>query len=171
MSVSPDDEPPDHGESSHLLSWGGIIAKATQDVNGEQAGIEEQGIELGHIYSPSTDRDGQARGQDSAIDYGREHFSVPKVSLPRGLRACYRWIQGRQPSRPFKITTIFPQIQHLPVNLLDKWFGGKQKVWLLLAFCLCWVASFTAILAISERSCRIPGYKSPLRLSCVSRLW
>lgn len=115
--------------------------------------LEAQGIELGDM---------------SALPGGT---TARECSLPPRFSALFQWLGGPRPSRPFRISPSFPQIENLPVRFLDRHLEWRQKFWLLLALCLVWIVSFSAISAVSERSCRVPGYKSPLRLSCVSRPW
>ena len=98
--------------------------------------------------------------------------SGPKESAARVVYALYRWAKGPRQLRPFRIEPILPQLQNVPLVLLQKYFPKrKQQFWLLIILCLLWVSVFLGVLSTSISGCQVPGYKTPVRLSCVSRFW
>lgn len=100
------------------------------------------------------------------------HHDGPKTSTARIFHALYRWIKGPRPPRPFKIRPILPELQNVPPALLQKYFPSqKQKFWLLVMFYFLWLSVSLGVLSISLSGCKVPGYETPVRLSCVSRFW
>ena len=96
---------------------------------------------------------------------------VPK-SVQRVINSVATWIKGPQPPRPYKIRPFFPAVQNAPVRLLDRYLPKRrQKIWLLVAFYVVWLLSFSLVLRRSAFSTEIAGYGSPVRVSCSSRVW
>lgn len=96
--------------------------------------------------------------------------------IPQRLQSRWRriivWVRGPQPPRPWKIQPFFPKIQTAPVQLLDRWLPQKKhKILLLVAFYLAWVAAFALVLHRSAFAADIPGYGSPVRITCTDRFW
>ena len=79
-----------------------------------------------------------------------------------------RWLEGPRPSRPFKITPFFPNLQPWPVQLLERF--KLRRNYFLLGLCLSWLILFVTILSHSAISCSIQKY-TPVMLSCTSRFW
>lgn len=140
--------------------------------------ITDQDIELGSISSASFGLENpymqahEANFITSSLDSPRSHDNGLKKFATYIFRVLFRWVKGPQPSRPFKIEPILPRFQRIPIAFLDKYFPGrKQRFSLLLIFCLLWLLLFSAVLSTSISGCHISGYRTPIRLSCVSRLW
>lgn len=140
--------------------------------------IANQDIELGSISSASIEidrRDARTHGEISitgALNSLHSQNARPERSAVLIFDTLSRWVKGPQPSRQIKINTILPRFQHIPIAFLDTHFSGrKQRISLLLIICFLWITVFSAILSTSISGCRISGYRSPIRLSCVSRLW
>lgn len=179
MLSSLDDEPLGFVENSRLLSSSDSSAHGlTREGPQYRDRIEDQDVELGTISSiPISigDPNSQVHREDfitgpSNSLYSR--YTGPKKSAASFFHALSKWVKGAQPSRPFKIKPIFPQIQNAPIAFLDKYFPGqKQRSWLLLILYLLWIIVFSAVLSTSTYGCHISGYNAPIRLSCVSRLW
>jgi len=96
--------------------------------------------------------------------------------IPRRLQPRWRktvvWVRGPQPPRPWKIQPFFPKIQAAPVQLLDRCLPQrKHKILLLVAFYLVWILTFALVLHRSAFAADIPGYGSPVRLTCTDRFW
>lgn len=140
--------------------------------------IADQDVELSSISSAPIDLENQnlqAHEEDFFIGPSTPLYSNhtgPKRSAASIYHALFRWVKGPRPSRPFKIEPILPQFQYSPIAFLDKYCAGrKQRSWLLLILCILWMILFSALLSTSISGCRISGYHTPIRLSCVSRLW
>lgn len=123
--------------------------------------------------------DSQAAGSNDPHTSSRV-ISTPSPSqvIYRLLPAKFRWIlnsivkwsQGPIPPRPFRIKSLAPKIQSIPKRLADSLTRYILIHWLIVWSLICGIL-FIFILARSETSCQIHSYGSPLRLSCVSRLW
>ncbi|KAK2766034.1 hypothetical protein FQN54_007549 [Arachnomyces sp. PD_36] len=88
------------------------------------------------------------------------------------IAAIARWARGPNPPRPYKIEPYFSRFQTAPIRLLERRLPRRSsKIWSLLLFLWLWVLIFASTLYKSVGSAEIPGYGSPVRLSCVSRLW
>ena len=101
-------------------------------------------------------------------------FQVIYQSLPTKVKwildSVIAWLQGPIPARPFRIRPLLPTIQSSPRCLANFVTRYIFIHWLIVWSLICGIL-FIFILARSEASCEIESYGSPLRLSCVSRLW
>jgi hypothetical protein len=92
--------------------------------------------------------------------------------IHRLLNAIVEWAKGPNPPRPYKIEPYFPRFQKAPIRLLDKYLPSRSsRVWAFLVFTCLWIIAFASILFKSVAGTEIPGYGTPVRLSCISRLW
>lgn len=63
-------------------------------------------------------------------------------------------------------------MQHIPINLLDRYAPNKiQRFWLLVLAYAAWLFVFSLMLWQSSFAAEIPGYGTPVRLSCAARYW
>ncbi|KAF2220751.1 hypothetical protein BDZ85DRAFT_275755 [Elsinoe ampelina] len=122
-------------------------------------------------------RDLSPRDRDDRCTPDRPSFSerVQNTIPPPLLRywnATVTWVKGPQPPRPFKITPIFPTLQHAPLRLVDRLAPKRaQRAWLLVFFWAAWLLCFSLIQWKSSFASEIAGYGSPARLSCGVRYW
>ncbi|KAF1935606.1 hypothetical protein EJ02DRAFT_460237 [Clathrospora elynae] len=110
-----------------------------------------------------------------------EHYSAQEPYfasqyIPPRLQRIWNivvvWVKGPQPLRPWKIHPFFPEIQTAPIRFLDTYFPKKkQKVLLLIFFYACWLLTFGLVLHRSAFAADIPGYGSPVRITCSDRFW
>ena len=140
--------------------------------------ITDQDIELGSISSASIGLETpneQVDEENGIINFLSSHDSQAtelKKSVASTFYGFFRWVKGPRPSRPFAIKPILPQFQNIPIVFFDRYFPGRQQRFgLLLILCLLWIALFSIVLSASISGCHISGYHTPIRLSCVSRLW
>ena len=179
MSTSPDDEPPSLEEDDHLLTSsrypmdvlkGGTprYRDGIQHANtGQSSASFPFDISEGRISHAQEEAFLTARPNSIDSRNGRA-----KKSAVRILHALCRWAKGPRPPRPFRIKPILPQLQNVPLAFLQRYIPGRQqKVWLFMIFYLLWVCVFLAVLSISVSGCQVPGYRTLVRLSCVSRFW
>lgn len=116
----------------------------------------------------------------SELDYNRPTTSSWRNSiaerLPPGAKrawaATVKWVKGPQPPRIYRINPIFPKVQHTPIALLDRYAPRKiHRFALLVLLYFAWLLSFSLVLWRSSFAAHIPGYGSPVRLSCTARYW
>ncbi|KAJ9629910.1 hypothetical protein H2203_002295 [Taxawa tesnikishii (nom. ined.)] len=102
---------------------------------------------------------------------GRVKRRIPSP-VQRVSGAVVRWVKGPQPPRPYKIEPFFPRIQHAPLKLLDAYAPKRtHRFWLLAGFYFLWLLAFAAVLHKSAFASDVPGYGSPVRLSCGATYW
>ena len=101
------------------------------------------------------------------------HLDRPRwLAAARAFYAVEQWVRGPQPPRPYRVTPILSQLQTFPLNSFRRFFPrGQQRFCLLVAIFLLWSIIFVGLLSISVLGCQIPGYRTPVRLSCISRFW
>ncbi|KAI5365226.1 Putative LCCL domain-containing protein [Septoria linicola] len=96
---------------------------------------------------------------------------VPKP-VKHAWASTVTWVKGPQPPRIYHIKPLFPSVQHVPINLLDRYASKRiQRFWLLVAAIASWLLVFSLILYKSSFAAQIPGYGTPVRLSCAARYW
>lgn len=87
------------------------------------------------------------------------------------LHPLIKWVEGPRPPRRYTIRPAFRNLQTAPMRLLHRYMSKKTRFWVLLSFYLAWVLTFLIVLSSSVFGCRLDGYRSPVRLSCISRFW
>ncbi|KAM3418062.1 hypothetical protein BST61_g6268 [Cercospora zeina] len=96
---------------------------------------------------------------------------VPKP-LKKAWAATVTWAKGPDPARIYRIKPFFPSIQHVPINLLDRYAPKKEhRFGLLVAAIASWLLVFSLMLHMSAFAAQIPGHGTPIRLSCAARYW
>ena len=91
-------------------------------------------------------------------------------SLQQKLAPLGRWISGPPNVRLFRITPLFAPFQQVPPGRMST-RRLRVKFGLLFAYYVFLAGLFTFYLSQSAYSCEIPGFGTPKRLSCISRLW
>ncbi|KAF2178488.1 LCCL domain protein [Zopfia rhizophila CBS 207.26] len=112
------------------------------------------------------------------FDNVRSHESPPWARvwgtipppLSRKLRKVMEWMKGPDPPRIYKIISFFEPIQTAPIRLLSRLPKLARTVMFIFAFGL-WIALFAIIISSFSLPGDIAGYGSPVRLSCITRLW
>lgn len=99
--------------------------------------------------------------------YGRSTQHAAAVLL----RPFIKWAKGPRPPRLYTIRPAFKTLQTAPMRLLHRHTSKQTRFWLLLSFSLAWALTFLAVLTSSVFGCRLDGYETPVRLSCISRFW
>ena len=92
--------------------------------------------------------------------------------MVRAWEATVKWTKGPQPPRPWIITPIFPEIQTIPLRLLEKYCPKRaQKAGLLIFFYSCWLLTFSLVLRKSAFASQLKGFGSPVTIGCRARFW
>ncbi|CAG8151121.1 unnamed protein product [Penicillium olsonii] len=87
-------------------------------------------------------------------------------------RATANWVKGPDPPHMLLLTPLFPRVQELPVQYLDRWLPKrKHKTALLLVLYASWFLPWFLILLHSRSSGYIEGYGRPQTLSCSTNFW
>ena len=87
-------------------------------------------------------------------------------------RATANWVKGPDPPHMLLLKPLFPRVQELPVQYLDRLFPKRQyKTLLLLLLYVSWFLPWFLVLLHSRSSGYIEGYGRPQTLSCSSNFW
>jgi hypothetical protein len=87
-------------------------------------------------------------------------------------RATSNWVKGPDPPHMLLLKPLFPRIQELPVQYLDRLLPKrKYKTFLLLLLYVSWFLPWFLILLHSRSSGYIEGYGRPQTLSCATNFW
>jgi hypothetical protein len=130
--------------------------------------VSFEDVENTHIIDPSeaSDEEFFRDGERRFLDY------LKSTRLQRVVSAIYNWTKGPDPPRKWKIRPFFPAVQTAPPRILRRFFPEQRhRFWLLLVFYVAWVAAFASVLAKSAFTSDVPGYGSPVRISCADRFW
>ena len=97
-------------------------------------------------------------------------------SMPESVRqassSVINWVKGPDPPRPWSIAPFLPKIQTAPIQLLNTYLPKRQhRFLLLLLLYFGWMLSFALVLRKSAFAADVPGYGSPVRLSCGTSFW
>lgn len=87
-------------------------------------------------------------------------------------RATANWVKGPDPPHMLLLKPLFPRVQELPVQYLDRLFPKRKfKTALLLLLYISWFLPWFLILLHSRSSGYIEGYGRPQTLSCSTNFW
>lgn len=125
-----------------------------------------------HPNRPSLELDNDLRTAHHPQSLQERISSRIPPRLKSAWRSTVTWVEGPKPPRIYTITPFFPKLQHFPIQILDRYAPKKiHKVWLLVAVYASWLLAFSLILWKSSFAASVPGYGTPIRLSCAARYW
>jgi len=115
-------------------------------------------------------------GSDEEYLNGQKKSSISKYipnSVRRWSKAIANWTKGPDPPRTYHIGPgIFPEFQEMPLHLVERHLPKrKHRIAALLALYFAWLLCFVLVLSKSAFASDIPGYGSPVRVSCGARYW
>lgn len=121
-------------------------------------------------------RDSFEQGVESPVLEGLSPQARCKVSfygrpIPRALRATFEWISGPTPPRRFVIRPLFARIEDWLTDLQRRSRTKRLKGFLFFVLSLYWSLSFVLLVWKSNSACKVPGFDTVVKLSCISRLW
>ncbi|CAI7570672.1 unnamed protein product [Penicillium pancosmium] len=94
------------------------------------------------------------------------------LPLRKAGRTTAHWIKGPDPPHMLLLKPLFPRIQELPVQYLDRFFPKRKQKGLLLGLLyLSWFLPWFLVLLHSRSSGYIEGYGQLQTLSCSTNLW
>lgn len=96
--------------------------------------------------------------------------------IPESVRhtwaAAVKWAKGPDPPRPWSITPIFQKLQTAPIRFMDIYVPERRhRFFLLMLLYIGWIISFALVLRKSAFTSDVPGYGSPVRISCGTSFW
>lgn len=94
------------------------------------------------------------------------------LPLRKAGRSTANWVKGPDPPHMLLLKPLFPRIQELPVQYLDRFFGKRKQKGLLLGLLyLSWFLPWFLVLLHSRSSGYIEGYGQLQTLSCTTNFW
>ncbi|KAK8209180.1 hypothetical protein M8818_003875 [Zalaria obscura] len=128
------------------------------------------------LLPPESVHGSESGDEELDMDKDDSWISRLKQRIPGPIKrvsgAVVTWVKGPQPPRIYKIEPLFPQIQHAPLKLLDRYAPKRaQRAGLLLAIYFFWLLAFSLIQWKSSFASDIEGYGSPVRLNCGDTYW
>ena len=126
-----------------------------------------------HTQGGSLEYDGTSEGTPSRrpkwLQGAQHHVPLP---VRNGSTWIWEWMKGPDPPRTWKISPILPQVQNLPLALLDHYAPKrKQRILLLAALYFCYLLVFISVLHHSAFSDEVPGYGTPTNIGCTDTFW
>jgi hypothetical protein len=151
---------------------------AAHDLNRRYSDSSESALSDSVELLDYADSGGGLLGHRQGSSRGNQSWASSKARRPRRgcLWSCISglqsWIRGPKSPRQYRIEPFFTHFQTAPIRLVDQFLPTRaSRVWTLLVFHGLWALIFLTILHRSVTGPEIPGYGSPVRLSCGSRLW
>lgn len=87
-------------------------------------------------------------------------------------KAVAKWAVGPPNAAPYKITPLFPAVQHAPLWLLDRYLPNKRhRVWLFIGYAICWLLAFVFVMRQGLVATEVAGYGSPSDIGCGATYW
>lgn len=113
---------------------------------------------------------------DSPRPAGRSLQEALAEKIPDKIKDAWettvKWVKGPQPPKTYTITPILPVVQHVPINLLDRYAPKRvHRFCLLVLLYASWLLVLSLMLWRSSFAAQIPGYGTPIRLGCAARYW
>lgn len=94
------------------------------------------------------------------------------LPLRKAGRTTANWIKGPDPPHMLLLKPLFPRIQELPAQYLDRFFPKRKQKGLLLGLLyLSWFLPWFLVLLHSRSSGYIEGYGQLQTLSCTTNFW
>ncbi|KAJ5526458.1 hypothetical protein N7494_013108 [Penicillium frequentans] len=100
------------------------------------------------------------------------HWAWVPLPVRKVGRATAKWVKGPDPPHMLLLKPLFPRLQELPVQYLERFFPKrKQKLSLLLLLYVSWFLPWFLVLLHSRSSGFIEGYGQLETLSCTTNFW
>ncbi|KAH8909110.1 hypothetical protein BR93DRAFT_911015 [Coniochaeta sp. PMI_546] len=90
----------------------------------------------------------------------------------RTCKTVARWARGPPNARAYKITPLFPIVQHSPLRLLDRFIPQRtHRIWLILAYFAVWIVSYALVMRQGLKATEIEGWGAPADIGCGNTYW
>ncbi|PFH61288.1 hypothetical protein XA68_17801 [Ophiocordyceps unilateralis] len=90
----------------------------------------------------------------------------------RVAKVVARWSIGPPDPRPYRIRPVFPAIQHLPLNLVDRFLPQRlYRVWLLMVYFSIWLVAFALVKRKGNMATEVAGWGQPQTIGCGASYW
>ncbi|EER41084.1 LCCL domain-containing protein [Histoplasma capsulatum H143] len=159
-------------DDEEALSGRTVIAPLTDDEDehytDEPDEIQQLGMSGGVEASPTT------LPMPVWLAESSKSFHWKWVPLPfrQAARSTVKWLKGPDPPRVLLLNPLFPNIQSIPIKLVDRFFPKrKYKICLLLAVYFIWFLPWALVQRNSASGGHIEGYGKPVPISCGASYW
>ncbi|KAG5291602.1 LCCL domain-containing protein [Histoplasma ohiense] len=159
-------------DDEEALSGRTVIAPLTDDEDehytDEPDGIQQLGMSGGVEASPTT------LPMPVWLAESSKSFHWKWVPLPfrQAARSTVKWLKGPDPPRVLLLNPLFPNIQSIPIKLVDRFFPKrKYKICLLLAVYFIWFLPWALVQRNSASGGYIEGFGKPVPISCGASYW
>jgi hypothetical protein len=90
----------------------------------------------------------------------------------RLIKAAAQWVRGPANPRRFTIEPLFPQVQHAPIALLDKYLPRKlHRAFAVLAYFGLWILTFALVMRQGLVASEVAQWGRPVSIGCGSTYW
>lgn len=92
--------------------------------------------------------------------------------IRRFSKAAARWARGPSNPRRWKIDPLLPQVQRLPITLLNKVLPQrKHRIWLAMFWLAMWVVTFALVMRDGLLASEVDGWGTPIKIGCGAKYW
>ncbi|KAF3771056.1 hypothetical protein M406DRAFT_285931 [Cryphonectria parasitica EP155] len=101
-----------------------------------------------------------------------KHWRWIPYPLRKLGRSALRWAQGPASPVAFRITPLFPTIQHFPIFLLDKYLPRrKHRILLFIGYILLWILTFSLVKRHESSLTELKPWGKPQEIGCGNYFW
>ncbi|KAF2683460.1 hypothetical protein K458DRAFT_305534 [Lentithecium fluviatile CBS 122367] len=99
----------------------------------------------------------------------RVHDHIPPPLSRAGYKVA-QWVRGPQPPKEYRIKPLFESVQTFPIRLLGR-LPRLARICVYICAFMLWIIVFGVLLRKFGLPNDFVGFGTPVRLSCVARLW
>ncbi|KAH8664395.1 hypothetical protein BX600DRAFT_487931 [Xylariales sp. PMI_506] len=101
-----------------------------------------------------------------------KHWKWVPYPLRRFGIAAVKWSRGPVSPQPHRIKPFFPQVQHAPIWLMEKYLPNKKhRRWLFMGSFVLWVLTFCLVYRQGLKATELAIYGEPTDIGCGSTYW
>ncbi|KAB5550948.1 hypothetical protein GE09DRAFT_155815 [Coniochaeta sp. 2T2.1] len=90
----------------------------------------------------------------------------------RTAKTVARWARGPTVPRVYKITPLFPTVQHAPLRLVDRFIPErKHRLWLVFGYFAVWIVAYALVMRQGLKATEIEGWGVPAQIGCGNTYW
>ncbi|KAH6636815.1 hypothetical protein F5144DRAFT_619977 [Chaetomium tenue] len=101
-----------------------------------------------------------------------KRFKWVPYPVRRVIKATAKWARGPSTPHRYRIEPLFPQVQHAPIVLLDKYLPRKlHRGFAVFGFFGIWLLTFALVMREGLIAAEIPEWGTPTQIGCGSTYW
>lgn len=90
----------------------------------------------------------------------------------RTVKTAARWARGPPNPRDYRITPLYPTVQHAPLRLLDRFVPQRRhRLWLIFAYSAVWIVSYALVMRQGLKATEVEGWGTPADIGCGNTYW